>query len=68
MVNTVSPGSYYDGINYCIGAVMYNYKKFSSDFSDFSQLLPEEGKHNGLWCEDLSMQCAKSTNTGSKKQ
>lgn len=51
MVNTVSPGSYYDGINYCIGAVMYNYKKFSSDFSDFSQLLPEEGKHNGLWCE-----------------
>ena len=51
MVNTVSPGSYYDGINYCIGAVMYNYKKFSSDFSDFSQLLPKEGKHNGLWCE-----------------
>ena len=31
MVNTVSPGSYYDGINYCIGAVMYNYKKFSSN-------------------------------------
>lgn len=59
-VNTVCPGSYTKGINYCIAAINYNMINLSENFPEFEYFKPDLQQYNGLSCRGYIASMRKS--------